>query len=183
MTRLTAEHFVLDLTDRPRVGFRGAASADHLRARGFELPGSPNQALRQADGSLVARLSQAEYFLLGSAADDGQRLADEEARWELDHQPNYLLPRHDSHAWLQLHGPRISEVMAKLCGVDLRAQAFPPGQVAQTQVARLSAIVINTGSASAPCFELLFDRCSHAYFLGVVLDALGEFGGVLAPLA
>ncbi|MFF7705872.1 sarcosine oxidase subunit gamma [Pseudomonas sp. NPDC007930] len=181
MTRLTAEHFVLDLTARPRVGFRGAQSALYLEGHGFELPGAPNRARRQADGGWALQLSNTEYFLLGAGADDGQRLADLEASWELDHQANYLLPRHDSHAWLQLQGPRIAEVLAKLCGVDLRPQAFAPGQVAQTQVARVTALVANTGSDAAPCFELLFDRCSHEYFLGALLDALGEFGGILAP--
>ena len=52
----------------------------------------------------MARLSQSEYLLLGSPEDQGQRMADEEARWELDHQANYLLPRQDSHAWFQLTG-------------------------------------------------------------------------------
>ena len=40
-----------DLTDLPRVGFRGADSADYLRGRGFELPTAPNRAVTQPDGS------------------------------------------------------------------------------------------------------------------------------------
>ena len=54
-----------DQTDLPRVGFRGAQSAEYLTARGFTLPGGPNQACAQADGSWVARLSQNEYLVLG----------------------------------------------------------------------------------------------------------------------
>ena len=180
MTSLQAEKHLatlqhctlLDLTDRPRVGFRGAYSAQYLQSRGFDLPQRPNQALTQADGSHVARLSQTEYFILGSAADQGQRIADEEARWELDHQPNYLLPRHDSHAWLQLSGHSVAQVMAKLCGVDLRPQAFAPGAVAQTSVARLNTIVVNVGGDDLPCFQLLFDRASLEYFTAAVRDAM-----------
>ncbi|WNW10597.1 sarcosine oxidase subunit gamma family protein [Pseudomonas sp. DTU_2021_1001937_2_SI_NGA_ILE_001] len=164
-----------DLTDLPRTGFRGAHSAEYLQARGFTLPGAPNRATPQQDGCQVARLSQTEYLLLGSPLDGGERIADEEARWELDHQANYLLPRQDSHAWLQLSGRRISEVMAKLCGVDLHPRAFGPGAVAQTSAARINVIVINTGSDLAPCFELLFDRCSLDYFKAAVLDAMSEF--------
>ena len=82
-----------DLTDLPRVGFRGAHSAAYLLGRKFVLPDAPNRAMPQADGSQVARLSQTEYLLLGSRQDQGQRIADEEARWELDHKANYLLPR------------------------------------------------------------------------------------------
>ncbi|SHM49261.1 N-methylglutamate dehydrogenase subunit D [Pseudomonas asturiensis] len=167
-----------DMIDLPRVGFRGTDSAGYLTARGFTLPDAPNRAVAQADGSHVARLSQTEYLLLGSPQDQGQRVADEEARWELDHAANYLLPRQDSHAWLQLSGVCISEVMAKLCGVDLRAQAFPPGAVAQTSAARINVIVINLGAQSVPCFQILFDRASQTYFKDALLDAMAEFDGV-----
>ncbi|WP_213880436.1 sarcosine oxidase [Pseudomonas sp. dw_358] len=184
MTSLHMDHLLtratcalVDLTDLARVGFRGSDSAGYLSERGFDLPQWPNQSVRQADGCLVARLSQTEYFVLGSLTDHGQRVADEEARWALDHRPNYLLPRQDSHAWLQLSGPHISEVMAKLCGVDLRPEAFAPGAVAQTSVARLNAIVINATVGDLACFHLLADRCSLEYFSAVLLDAMAEFGG------
>ncbi|MBX8514102.1 sarcosine oxidase [Pseudomonas cichorii] len=166
-----------DLTDTPRVGFRGTQSAEYLQARGFTLPDVPNQAVHQADGSHVARLSQTEYLILGSLNDQGERIADEEARWELDHSANYLLPRQDSHAWLQLSGACIAEVMAKLCGVDLRTQAFGQGAVAQTSAARINVIVINTGRGTTPCFQILCDRASLEYFKGAVLDAMNEFNG------
>lgn len=166
---------LLDLTDRPRVGFRGTQSAEYLQARGFSLPDVPNRALTQMDGSHIARLSQTEYLILGSHADQGERVADEEARWEMDHRANYLLPRQDSHAWLQLSGLALSQVMSKLCGVDLREQAFPSGAVAQTSVARINVIVINLGGADAPTFQILFDRASLEYFTGAVIDAMGEF--------
>ncbi len=166
---------LLDLTDLARVGFRGAQSAEYLLGRGFQLPEAPNRAVTQADGSHVARLSQTEYFILGSAADQGMRIADEEARWEMDHLANYLLPRQDSHAWLQLSGVAISEVMAKLCGVDLRPHAFGPGAVAQTSAARINVIVINVGAQLTPCFQILFDRCSRTYFKAALSDAMAEF--------
>jgi sarcosine oxidase subunit gamma len=168
---------LVDLTEVPRVGFRGQQSAAYLQARGFTLPDAPNRAVTQADGSHVARLSQTEYFILGSLQDRGERIADEEARWELDHSANYLLPREDSHAWLQLSGVCIAEVMAKLCGVDLRPAAFAPGAVAQTSAARINVIVINLGSKGQPAFQILFDRASLAYFKGAVLDAMAEFDG------
>jgi sarcosine oxidase subunit gamma len=174
-----AQCALVDLTDIPRVGFRGQQSAEYLQARGFELPDAPNRAVTQADGSHVARLSQTEYFILGSLGDRGERVADEEARWELDHSANYLLPREDSHAWLQLSGTCIAEVMAKLCGVDLRPQAFAEGAVAQTSAARINVIVINLGEQGAPAFQILFDRASLEYFKAAMLDAMAEFDGQL----
>ncbi|MHC8350995.1 sarcosine oxidase subunit gamma [Pseudomonas sp. RT4P38] len=168
---------VVDLTEVPRVGFRGTDSAAYLLAREFILPNSPNRAVTQADGSHVVRLSQTEFLLLGSLLDRGERIAGEEARWEMDHSANYLLPREDSHGWLLLSGVHIAEVMAKLCSVDLRPQAFAPGAVAQTPAARINVIVINLGSVATPVFHILFDRASLDYFKGALMDAMGEFDG------
>ncbi|MFK0094772.1 sarcosine oxidase subunit gamma [Pseudomonas sp. NPDC090592] len=166
-----------DLTEVARVGFRGGDSAAYLQQRGYRLPQQPNQAVRQDDGSWVARLSQTEYLLLGNLADEGARVAAVEAEWVQDAQRNYLLPRQDSHAWLQLSGAHGSAVMAKLCGVDLRAEAFPVGSVAQTSAARINVIVVNVGSDGRPALQLLFDRASRAYFREAMLDAMGEFEG------
>lgn len=169
---------LVDLTDLPRVGFRGAQAADYLEARGFILPQSPNRSVLQADGSQVARLSQTEYLLLGSFEDQGERIADEEARWELDHRANYLLPRQDSHACFLLSGAPIAQVMAKLCGVDLSRQVFQPGAVAQTSAARINVIVIHCGTDDSPAFQLLCDRASRDYFHDALLDALEEFSAL-----
>ncbi|MFJ4256212.1 sarcosine oxidase [Pseudomonas monteilii] len=171
-----------DLTEVARTGFRGVDSAAYLQQRGYRLPQQPNQAVRQDDGGWVARLSQTEYLLLGSLADEGARVAATEAEWAQDAQRNYLLPRQDSHAWLQLSGAHGSAVMAKLCGVDLRLQAFPIGAVAQTSAARINVIVVNVGSDEQPALQLLFDRASLAYFREAVLDAMDEFDGGLIEL-
>ena len=196
MTSLQAEAFIprspraellhtcalTDLTDVARVGFRGGDSAAYLQQRGYRLPQRPNQAARQDDGGWVARLSQTEYLLLGSLADEGARVAAAEAEWVQDAQRNYLLPRQDSHAWLQLSGVHGSAVMAKLCGVDLRAGAFPVGAVAQTSAARINVIVVNVGSDERPALQLLFDRASLAYLREAMLDAMDEFDGGLIGL-
>ncbi|KAF1052978.1 MAG: hypothetical protein GAK43_01641 [Stenotrophomonas maltophilia] len=167
-----------DLSNLPRVGFRGADAAAYLHAQGFELPDAPNRVLRQADGGLVARLSQTEYLLLGSLHDMGARIAREENAWELDERRNYLLPRQDSHAWLQLSGAHCAEVMAKVCGVDLRAQAFGPGAVAQTSAARINVIVLRPDAPTDDgCLHILCDRASVQYFWEAMLDAMQEFDG------
>ncbi|THG83463.1 sarcosine oxidase [Pseudomonas sp. A-1] len=168
---------LLDLTNLARVGFRGAAAAEYLTVRGYALPEAPNRALTQADGSHVARLSQTEYLLLGSLRDAGARIAAEEAAWQFGAAANYLLPRQDSHAWLLLTGEHIAAVMAKLCGVDLRAEAFPVGAVAQTSAARINVIVANLPEGELPCLQILCDRASASYFWDALLDAMDEFGG------
>lgn len=176
-SEVTANCGLLDLSNLARVGFRGAASAAYLEARGYALPTAPNQALSQADGSAVLRLSQTEYLLLGSLLDAGARVGQEELAWQFDDSPNYLLPRQDSHAWLLLTGHQASAVMAKLCGVDLRSEAFPLGSVAQTSAARINVIVANLAQGELPCLHILCDRTSAQYFWGALLDAMQEFGG------
>jgi len=168
---------LLDLSNLTRVGFRGADAAEYLQARHFELPAVPNHCLVQDDGSRVARLSQTEYFLLGSLQDAGARLQTLEADWQLCASACYLLPHQDSHAWLLLTGEYVSSVMAKVCGVDLRPQAFAPGAVAQTSVARINALVINGSQTDLPLFHILCDRASAEYLWGALLDAMQEFGG------
>ena len=130
----------------------------------------------QADGSHVLRLSQTEYLLLGSLHDAGSKAQREESQWQAS-AGQYLLPRQDSHAWLVLTGICQTEVMAKLCGVDLSPQAFAVGQVAQTSAARVNVIVANLPLGEVPCLHLLCDRASVHYFWGVLLDAMQEFGG------
>lgn len=169
---------LIDLSNLPRVGFRGTDSAAYLQSKGYQLPDRPNQACLQGSGEQVLRLSQTEYFLLGSLADGGARIAADEAGWHYDkRQASYLLPRQDSHAWLALTGAHLPELFAKLCGVDLRADAFPVGAVVQTSVARLNATVVNAGTAALPVFHVLCDRASAHYLWGALLDAMGEFGG------
>ncbi|MNH19865.1 Sarcosine oxidase, gamma subunit family [compost metagenome] len=106
-------------------------------------------------------------------------MAAQEAEWVQGAQRNYLLPRQDSHAWLQVSGQHCSAVMAKLCGVDLRAQAFPVGAVAQTSAARINVMVVNVASEGVPRLQILFDRPSLAYFREAMLDAMAEFDGRL----
>ena len=168
---------LIDLSNLPRVGFRGTQTAEYLLDRGFQLPDAPSRALTQTDGGMVARLSQNEYLLLGSLRDAGARIQREEAAWTLDATANYLLQRQDSHAWLLLTGAHCAEVMAKLCGVDLRAPAFPAGAVAQTSAARINVILINLALGDLPCLQILCDRASVRYFQDALLDAMAEFDG------
>ena len=55
-----------------------------------------------------------------------------------------------------------ADMFAKLCGVDLSPNRFAEGQVAQTSVARLSAIVIRSDTAGALAFHLLADSAKRA---------------------
>lgn len=152
---------------------RGPAAADTLREQGYRLPEAPNRCQAQPDGRRVVRLSATEYLLLADpqATDATPALAPDEA-------PGcYGLPRQDSHAWLALTGEHAAAVMAKLCAVDLADDAFTEGQVAQTSVARVDAIVIRDRLDTTPCLHLLVDSAATDYLWSALLDAMQEFDG------
>lgn len=168
---------LIDLTNLPRVGFRGTDTAEYLSELGFELPQIPNRVIQQQDGGYIARLSATEYLLIGSLHTFGQRITSLEQGWMMDDHLNYLLPRQDSHALFQLSGSYLALIMAKLCAVDLSEQAFTTGQVVQTSVARINAIVMNISDATSAKFNILCDRTMALYFWDVLSDAMQEFNG------
>lgn len=169
---------LIDLTHLSRVGFRGLDAASYLNQQGYSTPNSPNTLLAQMDGSVVGRLSATEYLLLGSLKDFGTSVSELESAWQMEEaRLNYLLPRQDSHAWLMLTGETVALVMAKLCGVDLSDEAFKSGQIAQTSVARVNAIVLNVSDSDCPKFSILCDRSASLYLWDVLIDAIQEFDG------
>lgn len=168
---------LIDLTNISRVGFRGVEAAEYLTAQGFLLPEAPNTLVTQSDGSVVARLSATEYMLLGGVADLGERLAQLENSWVMSEQLNYLLPRQDSHALFQITGAYLAPIMAKLCAVDLSQETFVTGQVVQSSVARVNAIIMNVSDEQTSKFNILCDRTMALYLWDVLVDAMQEFDG------
>jgi sarcosine oxidase subunit gamma len=159
-----------DLSERPRLGFKGRGTVEAMKRRSVTVEATPNRAFRQADGSLCLVLAPGEVFYLSNEAGDGSRLAQWEQGWRIeDEERSYPLPRRDSHAWFRLTGTDLPAMMAKICGVDLRHDRFGDLAIAQTSVARLNAIVLRADREGAPAFHLR--------------DAAEEFGGRIADLA
>lgn len=167
---------LMDLTPLARTGFRGNNAAAHLQAAGYPVPEKANMAAVVAQGETVLRLSQREFWVLGSLADDGASLTvlNAAARPDSGCYPLFCM---DSHGWLLLSGELRAAVMAKLCGVDMRESAFPAGSIAQTSVARINAIIASHEVNGVPVFSILCDSGYVAYLWDVLLDAMQEFGG------
>lgn len=175
----TAAPVVLtDLSPFARTGFKGADTPDWLTRHGLTIPDTPNRAAVQADGSVLARLSAGEFLLLGRPGGESGLVERLDATWSWGDGAGlcFPLPRQDSHAWFHLRGAKVPEMLAKLCGVDLRRHVFADGAVAQTSVARLNAIVLRQGDD----FHLLADSASAEYLWECVVDAMAEFGGSVA---
>jgi sarcosine oxidase subunit gamma len=167
-----------DVSVLPRVGFKGADAPEWLVANGCEIPARPNRAQRQPNGTLVARLSEQEHLILSSLAGEGiESLA---SRWSMDLGIRcYLLPRDYSHFWFVLCGRDASATLAKVCGVDMRVDKFADGNIAQTSIARISAVIVRSDLGGTPAFHLLADIASAEYLLVAMLDAMAELRGGL----
>ena len=87
------------------------------------------------------------------------------------------MPRQDGFCWFVLSGKHAASCLAKLCAVDLRPHRFPIGSIAQTSVARLSAVVARDDLGDVLAFHLFSDSASATYWWDCLVDAMQEFGG------
>jgi sarcosine oxidase subunit gamma len=174
---------IADLSPLPRLGFKGRGTIPAMQSRGISVEAVPNRAFRQPDGGLCLVLAPGEVVLLSNLTGEGERLAQLEAGWRIeDEERTYPLPRRDSHAWLAVAGISVPDMFAKLCAVDLRMEKFADLSIAQTSIAKMSAILVRADIGPAPVFHLLVDSAAALYFCGCLLDAADEFGGRIVGL-
>ena len=179
-----ARHLAItDLSPLPRLGFKGRETIPAMQKRGLTLESTPNRAFRQPDGGLCLVLAASEVILLSPLGGDSGRLKELYDSWSLDDgERTYPLLRNDSHAWFAITGAKAPDLFAKICGIDLRLSRFPDLSIAQTSVAKLSAIVTRADIGGTPAFHILADSASSLYFFDCLIDAAHEFGSSVACL-
>jgi sarcosine oxidase subunit gamma len=173
---------LLDLSLVSRTGLRGANAEEHLQQMGLPIPVKPNQSSVGDNGELILRLSQKEFWLLDGLTSEEDSV-DKFNQHELPADNCYSLFCQDSHAWFMLTGPYLADIMAKLCGVDLRDTVFPLGAIAQTSIARINAVIVSHEINSIPVFSILSDSASAEYLWCALLDAIQEFDGSVGGLS
>jgi sarcosine oxidase, subunit gamma len=171
-----------DLSPLPRTGFKGTGTVEWLTAQGMTIGPDSNMAYRQADGSLAARLAPTEIFLIDSLKGEASLIDRLNGAWNWGSEKprkliGYPMPRSESHCWFMVSGWQAPAMFAKMCGVDLRAHKFKQGQIAQTSVAKISAILIRDYLGELPAYHLLTDSASAEYMWACVVDAMAEFDG------
>lgn len=172
----TSQPSIVDLSDRPRLGFKGRGTLPAMQRRGIFVEDQPNRAFRQADGLLCLVLAASEVFLLGARDGDNSRLAQLEADWRIeDGERTYPMPRRHSHAWFAVQGQAVPDVLSKLCAIDFRPHRFDDLAIAQTSLARLNAIVLRADVEDLLTYHVLADSASAVYLLACLKDAAGEF--------
>ena len=166
---------LVDASPLARTGIKGPRALAWLAEAGWPVPDTNNRGVATDEGALVLRLGDREALVLPPFA--GGTAAVRALDAAIPGTGAWAVPRRDSHAWFVLRGDAAVDCLAKLCGVDLRPGAFPAGAVAQTSVARLSAVVCRDPVSAVPAFHLLADSASAIWFWDALLDAMQEFGG------
>jgi len=163
---------MLDLTALPRAGVKGRDLSPWIESCAYSVGDQSNRAYSQHDGTLIARLSPGELLLLAnSAAPSHDVMAFSlEATYTC-----YPVRRQDSHYWFSLSGERCSDMLAKLCAVDLSVESFANYAVAQTSVARTGVILVRHDSNDARRYHLLGDSATAQYMRSCLDDAMVEF--------
>jgi sarcosine oxidase subunit gamma len=168
---------IIDLSERPRLGFKGRGTLAAMQKRDIVFENLPNRAFRQADGSLCLVLAASEVFLLGARDGDASGFAKLDADWRIeDGERAYPIPRRHSHAWFAVQGEAAPELLSKLCAIDFRSHRFDDLSIAQTPLARLNAIVLRADVEGLLTYHVLADSASAVYLLACLKDAAAEFG-------
>lgn len=167
-----SEPSLLDLTSFPRAGVKGTDLSPWLTSRDFGVGDESNRAYLQSDGSLLIRLSPGELLLLTDPA----RPSEEVMSFPLE--PDYTcypVQRKESHYWFSISGEQCSDMLAKLCGVDLSPDNFPNHRVAQSSVAKTSAIIVRHDVGNDFRYYVLGDSSTAKYMKRCLEDAMAEF--------
>lgn len=178
-----ARHLALtDLSVLHRTGYKGPGVVEWLAGQGVEVPSQSNQAVRQGNGGVAARLSPTEMLVLDDLACETATVERLRQAWR-DNKDTpestraFMVPREDSHGWFGVTGAQGAAMLAKLCAVDLRPRVFANGAIAQTSVARSGATITRSDLGSTLHFHLLYDSAAAGYLWDCLLDAMGEFNG------
>jgi sarcosine oxidase subunit gamma len=157
-----------DLTLARRAGVKGPRTRQWLESMGFGPLPPPNFAVRSTSGALVVVLDESEALLLDAA--------NKATLWSFGSgaaiSPGvYPVPRGEGTFWVAISGRSAADMFACVCGVDLRPSSFRNLQVAQTIVAKASAIIIRDDGLGDPGFHILGDISFGPYLATQFLTA------------
>ena len=160
-----------DLSLATRSGVRGVRAREWLKSESLPHELQPNTIEMASDNRLVMALSAREFWLL----DPDNLSQGTEPTFERREPGVWPLYNQHSHAWLVLSGEPRADMLAKLCGVDLRLTAFPLGSVAQTQMALVSTVIAHHLWRGEPIFSLFIDQSLAEFAWQALQDAMAEF--------
>ncbi|MFD2093804.1 sarcosine oxidase subunit gamma [Blastococcus deserti] len=160
--RITAEPFVAmaDVRVDPSSG---------ARVRGAALPTTPNTWVPAGDGRLV--WLGPDEWLLTSPGTAPEALEAELAE-ALRPAGGVAVDVSAQRTVLRLGGPRVREVLAKGCSLDLHPRVFVPGTSAQTALGQAGVVLLALGGDE---FAILVRSSFAGYLATWLLDASLEY--------
>lgn len=173
---------ICDLSYLQRTGFKGAGACEWLKNQNINIPTGINHTLSNDDGCLIARLGINDILIFDSLKNQTNLPIKLEQQWQHDYAPGnkpcgFIVPRQDSHACFSVTGEYAPEMFAKLCAIDLRVEKFANNMIAQTSLARLSAIIIRRDLNAFSNYLVLVESASAEYCWDCLLDSMQEFNG------
>ena len=171
------------LTERPphgQLNLRGdparPAFLDGVRrALGFDLPLDPNTTA-DADDLAALWLGPDEWLILTPADRTGAVAGRLRAEFRAEFAA--IADVSAASAVIRLTGPRVRDVLAAGCPLDLHPRAFHVGRCAQTILAKATATIVQVDDT--PTFDLFVRRSFADYVARWLEDAGREFDLVVA---
>jgi sarcosine oxidase, subunit alpha len=131
---------------------------------------------RDADASLVVGSGPGEWLVLAGIGEQDKLLSRLRGTAEESAEFTSVIDLTHGRALVRLTGTQASDLLAKVCGVDLSDDFTPDGAAFRTSVAKLVTDVVRADEAGAPSYLLHCERSSGQYLFDALLDAGGEFG-------
>ena len=78
--------------------------------------------------------------------------------------------RHETWSWLRISGGSVHDAMSRLTAVDLRPSRIASGDVFQTRVAGLDAVLLVADAGHSPVFDIFSDIASYSFFTETLIE-------------
>ena len=145
------------------------ATAGDLRVRGTALPTAPNTWAPAGDGRLIW-LGPDEWLLTSPGT--APEALEEELRTLLRPVGGSAADVSAQRIGLRLGGPRVRQVLAKGCSIDLHPRVFTAGKSAQTTLGQAGVVLLALGEDE---FAVLVRSSFAGYLASWLLDASLEY--------
>nr|MDQ3578117.1 hypothetical protein [Actinomycetota bacterium] len=163
---------IYDLSGLTKFGVRAVPDGSVARALGTDFA----RTTRDADAGLIVGSGPGEWLVLvDQAAAAGVRDRLESQARSSDTLASVVDLTH-GRALLRLAGPRSSDLLAKVCGIDFSDDITPDGSALRTSVAKLVTDIVRDDQDGVPSYLLHCERSSGSYLFHALVDAGTEFG-------
>ena len=98
-----------------------------------------------------------------------------EAVRRLIEQSDSIIDQAHGRALIRLTGERASDLLAKVCAIDLADRVTPNGSAFRSSVAKLVSDVVRDDIGDTPCYWIHCERSSGQYLFDSLFDAGTEF--------